>query len=136
MKAVLVAAVAAAMLVTGCTSDLLFEQSTALQITSPHQLGRVHEPVTITWRAPSGSRVAVFVDATPMAPGARVDAHAQRPDQVLFTDADSVTLQRLQPNPGADSTERNHHEVDVVVVDARGRRIGEAAAFVEFQVVT
>lgn len=125
-----------------------------IRITSPDDRAEVALPVEVRWAArdlPSGARFAVFVDRAPQPPGeplawfAREDETCRPADgcpsayyfaqrSIYETEAQRHRIVALAPRRDMARGRRDHHEVTVVVLDERGRRVGEAAAFVELRV--
>lgn len=144
-------------LLVGCRSDgLAFRQDDRLRILSPDDRATVALPVSMAWtidgrsQAPPGLHFAVFIDHPPMRPGqdlgrlARGDKACRRtpgcPDASWFeardiyrttaTTLSVTTLPDTRPTGRSDAKER--HEAAIVLLDERGRRIGESAYSVEF----
>ena len=144
------AVIGAAWLTSLASGSLVSDQSLAL--TAPAPLTTVSPPFVVSWTT-SGhrhSRFGVFVDQSPIAPGQtlRVLATTQcqrepgcRPDAsylaglgVYVTSSDHVRVPVLQPLAGTDEQDAHPvHTVTVVLMNAQGRRIGEAAWQVEFR---
>lgn len=136
-------------------SDLAFVQDDRLDIVRPGDRDSVALPVTIAWTADDvavgageGS-FAVFVDRPPPPPGRslawlfRDDAACAGrdgcPDDAYFADhgvyrttGTSVTIEHL-PQNAADGR-RELHEATVALLDEDGRRVGESAWSIEFDV--
>ena len=152
---------ALAVLASGCSfSDLAFTKDYRLHFSAPRSRALVKVPVTVRWNmsdfsvTPAGSGApsskagyfAVFVDRAPIKPGETLRSIADRsckltkgcPDAaylaqrgVYATTAPSVTLQQV---PAVNSYQKvQTHEVTVVLLDTAGRRIGEAAWYVDFR---
>lgn len=132
-----------------------------LTITSPKNLDEVTLPVTIRWKIEDfdvvepGSPVrdsagyfGVFVDREPMPAGedlrwlARKDtaceASAGCPDKQYLADRDvhvttdtELVLEDLEEGPEG---RRERHTVTIVLLDPTGKRIGESAFYVDFEV--
>lgn len=150
---VLVAAAA----LSGCTvNGLAFREDHRVDIVTPEDRAEVVLPVTITWTADDieagaggGPFFAVFVDRSPIKPGQNLRSIADdscnrtpgcpdleyfRDRYVFVTDATSVTLDAVPRRSGQRTSAKDRHEATIVLVDAEGRRIGEAAFTVEFTV--
>lgn len=136
---------------SGCgVEGLNFVQDDRVSITAPRDRAEVELPVTIRWTARDfDGTYAVFVDRAPVPPGrtlewlAREDETCKetpgcpneawlRDRDVYETAATELTIDDL-PDP-TDDAGRDFHEASVVLLDRRGRRIGEAAFTVEFEV--
>jgi hypothetical protein len=148
----------------GCVnvSSYAFRKDYRLHFTAPRNRAFVTLPLTLKWSidrfqvAPAGSGpprrdvgyFAVFVDASPIKPGATMREVAQGdgsclaqpscPDaqylhdrQVYTTTDSSLVLQTVQPPAVHERTEL--HEVVIILMDTRGRRIGEAAWYLQFR---
>lgn len=149
------ALVAAGLLAAGCgASGLSFVTDERVEILEPRDRASVRLPLEVRWRAegiePGGS-FGVFVDRAPQPPGetfrwiARDDngcvASLGCPDQTYLADrgvfATSETTFRIELLPRTVAEEqqrREFHELTIVLLDADGRRVGESAWFVDFQV--
>lgn len=151
------AAIALAAALSGCSvSGLAFQEDHRVRIVSPKDRAEVELPVTIRWTTEdlepaSGddSYFAVFVDRAPIAPGENLRSLADdscnrtegcpdleyfRDRYVLVTDTTSVTLDAVPNRGGQRTSAKDRHEATIVLIDADGRRIGEAAFTVEFTV--
>jgi hypothetical protein len=146
----------AALASTGCSfSGLAFATDDRLEITSPEDRAEVTLPLTVRWRAHDldlgNGTFGIFVDRAPQPPGeplawiARDDdtcvASRACPDEqylaergVYSTRRTSFTIDILPRTNPLDVRRREFHEFTIVLLDARGVRIGESAWFVEFQV--
>jgi hypothetical protein len=150
------AAVLLAAAVAGCADSAAFRQPDAVEIVEPHDRAEVTLPVSVRWRsdldggAAGDPYFAVFVDQAPIRPGQSLrvladescnrtkgcpDLQYLRDRYVYVTDETQVTLDVV---PRKDSSQRtgarDTHEATIVVLDADGRRVGEAAYAVEFEV--
>ena len=140
---------------------LAFFKDDRVQIVSPESHTTVKTPVTIRWQVddfritgPNGSSdpdagyFGVFVDRAPVPPGkpltyiANADDLCQAtpgcPDKQYLEDHDaysttdtSFTLDQLPDLSAYGGHEL--HEVTIVMLDGRGRRIGEQAWYVDFK---
>lgn len=124
----------------GCGRDLQFRQDHRIEVQFPDNFAEVSEPLTVRWTArdfdpgPDGTFL-VLVDRAPMPPGRTIDYFDRRNRQnILTTDAPQATIEVFEERVGASSVERNRHFVTIVLIDSSGRRIGESAGFVEFDV--
>lgn len=143
---------AAALALGGCGEGLSFRQDDRLELRSPDTGAEVTLPFTVSWtmedfdligpgtqRRDDGGYFVVFLDRSPMAPGASIrslfdeddcagdpcpsveEMHAS--DVYPVEDGTSVEIARLADPSGGGGEER--HELTVVLVDPTGRRIGE-----------
>jgi hypothetical protein len=132
-----------------------------LTITSPKNQDEVTLPVTIRWNIEDfdvvepGSPVhdkagyfAVFVDRTPMPPGESLtwlargdsacdpaagcpdDEYLAQRDVYVTTDTELVLNELEEGREGR----RERHTISIVLVDPSGKRIGESAFYVDFEV--
>jgi hypothetical protein len=128
----------------GCADGLQFRHDERVRISIPPERAEVRLPVRLRWHAdvPRGTIFGVFVDRAPMAPGEGLERLAAEdelcrralgcPDRewlernrIHLTRRPSLTLPSL-PHGGADGRS-NRHELTIVLLDARGRRLGESA---------
>jgi hypothetical protein len=131
-------------------SGLSFVQDERVTIDAPKDRSKVDLPLTVRWRAHDfDGTYAVFVDRAPQPPG-RTLAWLLRDDKVCAarpgcpdatylaerdihpTTTTSITIDRL-PDTTRDER-RDRHEVTIILLDRKGRRIGESAFTVEFEV--
>jgi hypothetical protein len=148
---------------TGCAPEgLAFRTDERLRFLSPEDRSTVTLPVTVDWEirdftvtapgtpvARDHGYFAVFVDASPMPPGktvrwlARKDPTCREADGcpdtdylvgrgVYLTAETSLKLTQLPRAPRDDRRER--HRVTVVLLDGSGKRIGESAFELAFDV--
>jgi hypothetical protein len=139
---------------------LAFRQDKRVSIVAPKSLSVVTTPFTLKWTVHGftygpgtlhggNNYFAVFIDREPMPPGASVhvlgdDAckrSPQCPDEtwleqhdVFLTAIPELTitsLPHLLPLNTRKGTKEGH-EIDVVMMDGKDRRIGESAWYVEF----
>ena len=152
VAAALLAATAAA-----CAGDgAAFRRDESVDIVQPDNRAVVELPVHIRWEADleagpgGGPYYAVFVDRAPIRPGQSLRALADdscddtkgcpdlqylRDRNVHVTDRTEVTLDVVpRPSTSQRTGARNRHEATIVVIDGDGRRIGEGAYAVEFEV--
>ena len=158
-RAVVGAVLAAAL--TGC-GDLAFLVDERVTITAPRDREQVTLPVTVTWDVrdftitdPGTGPVSkdsgyfgVFVDQSPVPPGKKLDWIARNDDGCkpsegcpdanyfrslgVFTTTDTrLVIDRLSRHSG---TDKERHTAIVVFLDSEGRRIGESAFRVVFEV--
>lgn len=154
----------AALLLAACGFDgLAFRQDDRVEIVAPDDREAVTLPVTVEWRV-DGFEVtgengesrddagyfAVLVDRNPQPPGeplawlAREDdtcvASPDCPDEQYFaqrrvhTTTDTRFTVDNVLRPDRERIIRELHEVTVILLDGTGRRIGESAFSVEFEV--
>lgn len=140
-------------LTSGCGrfDGLAFREDTRLDIVAPDDRADVALPVTVRWTAARGAAAyGVFVDRAPQPPGktlawfARDDDNCFAADgcpdtayfaqrQIFRTTATSFEITQLLDTQ-RDTRRREFHEATIVLLDDAGRRIGESAWSVEFQV--
>lgn len=163
IRAVVAVACAVATVLQACgIRGLNFVQDERVEIIAPEPRAEVTLPVTIRWKVehfevtgPTRRATAdagyfgVFVDRAPPGPGQTLESLAEDdpvceatpdcPDEgylaahwAYTTNETSFTVERV-PELTVDRT-REAHEVTVVLLDGRGRRIGESAFRAEFQV--
>lgn len=157
----LLALVCLAVLAGACVPQgLALVQDDRLEFLTPVARSTVGQPVTIRWRVhdfritgrdgraePDAGYFGVFVDTNPVPPGkplswiARDDRRCRSipgcPDATYLADhrtyATSETSFTLSVLPDLDTYSGHElHEVTVVLLDGRGRRIGESAWYVDF----
>ena len=132
----------ATLAMTGCGNDLLFRNDHRITILSPANFDTVSQPLTVRWSArgfttPTDGHFVAFFDLSPPSPGDTIDSYSPTDRQWIRTvDQTEVTAPPLPTDGTAPAAVRDHHEVTVILVDRSGRRIGETAGFVEFDVRT
>lgn len=138
---VLVLALALAFGGVACSgaSELQFIDDGSLTITFPPDRSVVSLPLVVRWEAVAlvdGQRYGVFVDRTPQRPGDTIEAAFDVEDRagIHVVDEPRITLEQVAIRGGVPSRESDQHEVTVVVLDAQGRRVGERAAVIAFEV--
>lgn len=134
--------------------NVAFRQDTRLDFQMPGDRDIVSLPVTIDWDfdddTADGITFGVFIDRRPMSPGATLtsisddDDICQRdpgcPDADYFaergvhTTTDTAFTVDALRRPNSDDTRREIHEVTVIIIDADGRRVGESAWSLEFEI--
>ena len=151
----------AALSLSACVPEgLAFVRDDRVEIVAPVARRTVATPVTIRWEVhdfritgPTGEAsddagyFGVFVDRAPIPPGeglewlARDDrrclASEDCPDRTYFADRHAYTTteteMRFRNLPELDAYQGHEsHEVTIVLLDGRGRRIGEGAWYVDF----
>lgn len=156
VRLTLVAVVLAALPACG-VSGLSFVQDDRVDIVRPEDRSTQKLPVRVAWTVkdfesgPGKGSFGVFVDRAPQRAGKRlawlfrgdpscrnnetvcstVDFLAQR--NVFRTTAPRFTVEQVNRLTGA-SAGRQLHEVTVVLLDEQGRRVGEGAWSVQFEV--
>jgi hypothetical protein len=151
------ALVAASLALGGCQVEgrLAFTKDERVEIVQPANEAEVRLPVRLRWTAKlergagGGPFFAVFVDRAPVAPGQSLrvladdscnrtagcpDADYFRDRFVYITDERSLLLDTVPQRTGQRTGAEHRHEAIIVLVDAEGRRIGEAAYRVAFEV--
>lgn len=147
----------------GCgTTGLNFVKDERVEIVAPGDRAKVPLPVTVRWEVrdfevtgPDGSSrsdagyFGVYVDRAPQPPQ-QTQAWLLRDEQnclggcesptalasrnIHSTQETEFTIGRL-PQPASDAVRRREfHEVTIVLLDGRGRRIGESAFIRQFEV--
>jgi hypothetical protein len=145
----------ACILLAGCaTSGLSLVKDERVTIVAPKDRVKVRLPVTVEWTVTKyGGPFGVFVDLAPQPPGKPLSwiAHDDRscravsgcPDTAYLADRGVFTTRNTRFvvsqvrnfSAGERQRRREFHEVTIVLLDAGGRRLGESAFSVEFQVV-
>jgi hypothetical protein len=149
-----------ALLASSCAHGLAFAQDRRLEITRPKGSAKVTLPLTVRWSMkdfsvtgpdgnsdPNAGYFAVFLDRSPVPPGkplswiTRDDVRCRRipgcpdegylEDRHVYATSDTELVIRLLPDLGTNSG-RETHEVTVILLDGRGRRIGEKAWYKTF----
>lgn len=124
----IVGAVTSALLaISGCTEGLAFRVDDRISITSPDEGAEVSLPMTLRWEATDVDSVdsfAVYVDRAPVGPGAVFRA---QDGSAYRTTERELVIERI--NGDGDS-----HRATIVLLDEAGRRIGESAFEVSFDV--
>jgi hypothetical protein len=125
---------------TAC-QPMLFRNDHRVTVQQPAAFESVRLPLVVRWAArdfpsPQAGSYVVFVDRDPMPPGESLDYFARGDREGIFaTTETTLTVRTLRSDShNAVTAERNHHELTVVLLDHAGRRIGESAGFVEFDV--
>ena len=156
----LVGALLSTLFTTGCgVSNLSFRVDTRVKITSPKNRSVVELPVALTWTVrdfdvkssptSSGGSFAIFVDRSPIPPGKKLSWLARNdsactskptcPDPaylaqlgVYQTTGTSLVLSSVKDE--SDSTSKtSRHFATIVLLDDEGKRIGEIAYNVNFE---
>lgn len=132
-------ALAVALVVLPACGGKLFRNDHRIEILQPRKYATVDQPLTVRWQAkdfaaPDDGHFLVLVDRDPMPPGETLTYFRRNRLDIYQVDATTFTVDVFTPHVGANSTERNRHDVTVVLLDRDGRRIGESAGFVEFTV--
>lgn len=152
----LTTALVAVVLLGGCAfSGLSFRIDDRLTFVHPQDREQVTLPLTVDWEVtdfPADGSFVAFVDRSPMPPNQPVEWFAKDdetcrpadgcPDaeylssrNIFPTTESELTIENLPPPPSDQAARREFHEVTVVLVDAEGKRIGESAFSVEFEVI-
>lgn len=147
----------AALSLAGCADGLRFEKDDRLRFIEPGEGAEVATPLRLRWTvegfrpagrdgssSPRRGLFAVFVDRSPVAPGEPVEAVAREdplcerapgcPDEAWLADRGvhvtaktELLLPALPDDGGVRADDGRRHEITVVLLDGRGRRIGESA---------
>lgn len=144
--------------ITRSDAPLSFRPDRRLSMQSPKPEELVKLPVTVDWRSKdwdisNGNQYAVYIDTSipspddfarvrlctrlgelPPAPGDFRGICSDQRDRVKFTKATSIKIDCFEPHFNRGKRRMNDHVVRVVLVDRDFRRIGEAAADVQFRV--
>ena len=120
-------------LLASCGQDQAFRTDERIRVTSPDDRAEVQLPVTVRWEADDIDQpsFAVFVDRAPVRPGKRVVADAIGPDAVYLTSDTQVVIPKVTEG---ENGKRERHTATIVLLDPSGRRIGESAWDVVFEV--
>lgn len=143
---------------------LSFRVDDRVKIVSPSDREKVPFPIKIDWEVtefsvtgqtggsdPDSGYFGVFLDRAPQPPGQTVKWFAKNdrtcrpadgcPDRkylsvrgIHTTDKTEFVIPRLPQPSDADQDRREFHEITVVLLDGSGRRIGESAFTVQFEV--
>lgn len=154
----------AVVVLTACSAQgIALETNRSLTLLAPTDGGTVAMPFSVQWRvdnaalrqqlASGARRLAIFFDRSPMPPGETFHAVADKecrqtpgcPDTAYLTDRDifvatasSLPLSSFQvddlPDTRTPHQRKDQHQLTIVVVDASGRRVGEAAFEAEFDI--
>jgi hypothetical protein len=129
VRTLIVAALVAAT-ASACVSDgLAFRIDERVTIVAPEEREQVTLPLTIDWEVEDfDGTFAVFVDRAPIAPGDPLPDDL--PTGVFATDDTEVVLESLP----ATSADDEVHVATIVLVGRDGRRAGESAFDVKFEV--
>jgi hypothetical protein len=139
-----------ATLVSGCAVDgLAFVRDDRLDILSPESGATVRLPFEVRWSAPDvDARYLVLFDRTPMRPNRTLQSLVPSDDQcrtrpgcpdeqwladhdLYLTDETSIRVEDL-PEERTNERAKDRHEVTIVLLDSRGRRMGESVFIREF----
>lgn len=164
-RGALVVLIAVVLLPSCRMSGLAFRQDQRVRITSPAERADVRLPVRLSWAIrrftpgpADGSRTddrgsfAIFVDRSPQPPGedfawffrrepgCRRIADCLTPQRlealgVYRTSETSFDLAQIGRRTGVPRGQEDFHEVDVVLLDGSGRRIGESGDTVTFRLL-
>jgi len=134
-------------------SNLAFRVDHRVHFVAPKSRALVATPITLRWTIaggapPQGTTFAIFLDRAPIRPGQTLRAVAAGdtsckhtagcPDaeylavrQVYTTTDTTLTLNTISSRNSYQTTQL--HEATIVLLDATGHRIGEAAWYVDFR---
>lgn len=135
MRALRALGCAALLAAAGCAYPAGPAGAPSIDVTRPAWGSSVRLPADVRWTVsgPRPAAYAVFVDREPMPPGETVRYF--KDDDGTFVTADTgVLIAYVGDVTGAYADRRRAHEVAVVPLDERGRRIGERAGHVSFVV--
>jgi len=135
---------------SGCAADgLAFVRDERVEILSPSSGATVRLPFEVRWSASDvDARYLVLFDRTPMRPNRSLRSLVPSDDQcrarpscpderwladhdLYLTDGTSIRVQDL-PEERTNHRAKDRHEVTIVLIDDRGRRIGESVFIREF----
>jgi predicted small lipoprotein YifL len=155
------AALAATLTACG-TSGLNFVQDERIEITAPRDRAKISLPATISWEVrdfeitgpdgasrPDAGYFGLYIDRAPQPP-LKTQAWLTRDEQnclggcsselalasrdIHSTESTEFTIDRLPRPSERVQRRREFHEVTIVLLDGRGRRIGESAFIRQFEV--
>jgi hypothetical protein len=161
LRFIALAALAATLMACG-TSGLNFVQDERVEITAPPDRAKVSLPATIRWQVrdfeitgpdgasrPGAGYFGVYIDRAPQPPQ-KTQAWLTRDEQnclggcsselalesrdIYSTESTEFTIDRVPRPPRQAQRRREFHEVTIVLLDGRGRRIGESAFIRQFEV--
>lgn len=139
--------------------DLAFRQDTRLAFVSPDDGAEVTLPLVLEWtmtdfelrsaEAPAGGSFAVFFDQPPVPPGESLEYVARHDvtclelpgcpgsrylarKGVYVTTKTKLRIKEL-PDSGKSATGANRHYATIILLDSEGRRIGEIAYGLAFE---
>jgi hypothetical protein len=118
---------------TSCGQDQAFRIDERVRVTAPEDRAEVRLPVTVRWDAEGieNPSFGVFVDRAPVRPGKVVAAGATASGAVYKTEATEVVIPELE---AGEKGKRERHTATIVLLDPSGRRVGESAWDVVFEV--
>jgi hypothetical protein len=147
-------AVSAAVLAS-CTFDVAFRRDRSFKVLSPNRRATVDMPLTVRWTKPESARAAsafaVFIDRAPP-PAGKPLTHLFRNDPackgvrtclseealrsrgVYFVRGTSLRLDLIGRRFDAPKGLEDLHELTVVPLDERQRRMGASSAWIDFWV--
>ena len=116
-----------------CGQDQAFRIDERVRVIAPEDRAEVSLPVTVRWEAEGLKEPSfgVFVDRTPVRPGKPVVAEVTRKDAVFKTTETEVVIPAVAEG---EEGKRERHTATIVLLDPSGRRIGESAWDVVFEV--
>lgn len=144
--------------ITRTDAPLSFRPDRRLAMQSPKPEELVQLPVTIDWDSKdwdtsNGNQFAVYINTSipspddfarvrlctrlgelPPAPGDFRSICTDQREKVKFTKATSIKIDCFEPHFNRGKRRMNDHVVRVILVDKDFRRVGEAAADVQFRV--
>jgi hypothetical protein len=138
------------MAMSGCAaSGLSFKQDHRVSIVTPRDNAEMSLPLHVSWKARDfDGYFGVFFDRSPMKPGQSLDAlvpksdpcrtRASCPDaawlaerHIYVTQGTDLQVPQL-PDRRENNRSKDRHEIVIVLLDAKGRRVGESVFTDEF----
>ncbi len=135
-----------ALLVGGCASGgllnadgLAFRQDNSIVIIVPGERELVSEPLSVEWTMePTTDQVAgfmLFVDRGPQPPGKTIEYFKQdNRSNIYLAETSPFEIPAIERREAVAKKVRDQHHLTIIAIDVAGRRIGETAAYVDFDV--
>lgn len=121
------------------TTGLMLRNDHRVAVITPPGRAAVSLPVTVRFSVgdvpASVTAYGVFLDRTPPRAGDAIPAGTDRTG-IYLTTRTQITIDNVVRATSGPSSRRDDHEITVVFFDKTGRRVGESAASVEFEVKT
>lgn len=120
-------------LFSSCGHDQAFRIDERVRVIAPEDRAEVTLPLTVRWEAQGLEEPSfgVFVDRAPVRPGKPVVAEVTRTDAVFTTAETQVVIPAVAEG---EEGKRDRHTATIVLLDGSGRRVGESAWDVVFEV--